>query len=123
MRTIFALCGVILLAGGFFIWRTMRLPTQYGAFTGAPKVAAADLIERPKDFLGKTVTVEGTISEQCKTMGCFFFFRAGGNILRIELQQIAMNAPMREGHQARVEGQIVPYGDGYQLFGSAVEFK
>ncbi|MEO7652312.1 MAG: hypothetical protein ABIZ80_17745 [Bryobacteraceae bacterium] len=123
MRTIFALCGVILLVGGFFIWRAMLSPVEFGIFTGAPKVAVADLIERPKEFLGKTVTVEGTISEQCKTMGCFFFFRAGGSALRVELQQIAMNAPMRQGHQARVEGQIVPHGEGYQLFGSAVEFK
>lgn len=123
MRTIFALCGLTLLIGGFFIWRAMQLPTLYGTFTGAPQAAVADLIERPKDFLGKTVTVEGKISEQCKTMGCFFFFRAEKSTLRVELQEIAMNAPMREGHDARVEGQIVPYGDGYQLFASAVEFK
>jgi hypothetical protein len=123
MRTIFALCGVILLAGGFFLWRAMQVPSIYGSFVGAPPAAVADLIERPKDFLGKTVSVEGTISEQCKTMGCYFFFRSGGKTLRVELNEIAMKAPMREGHGARVEGQIVTYGDGYQLFASAVEFK
>ena len=123
MRTIFALCGVILLGGGFFLWRAMQSPSIYGSFSGAPQAAVADLIHRPKDFLGKTVSVEGTISEQCKTMGCFFFFRAGGKTLRVELQDIAMNAPMREGHNAHVEGQILTYGDGYQLVASAVEFK
>jgi hypothetical protein len=123
MRTIFILCGVILVAGAVFAWRSMQMPTKYGAFTGAPKANVADLIERPKDFLGKTVSVEGTVREQCKTMGCYFFMPSGTKMLRVELNEIAMNAPMREGHQARVEGQMVPYGDGYQLFASAVEFE
>ena len=123
MRTIFALCGVILLAGGFFAWRALQLPTRFGTFTGAPPAAASDVVERPKEFLKKTVTVESTISEQCKAMGCFFFFRSGATVLRIELQQIAMNVPMREGRQARVEGQVVPYGDSYEFLASGVEFK
>src|SRR5438552_3151439 len=122
MRTILTLCGLILVAGGLFAWRAMRTPTHYGIFTRAPQAEVADLIERPKDFLGKTVSVQGTVREQCKTMGCYFFMLAGTKMLRVELQAIAMNAPTREGHQARVEGQIVPYGDGYQLFASAVEF-
>ena len=123
MRTIFALCGLILVVGVLFAWRSMQMPAHYGAFTAAPKVEVADLIERPKNFLGKTVSVEGTVREQCRTMGCYFFIPSGIKMLRVELQGIAMNAPMREGHQARVEGQIVPYGDGYQLFANAVEFK
>ena len=39
-------------------------------------------------------------------MGCYFFIPSGTKMLRVELQDIAMNAPMREGHQARVEGQM-----------------
>jgi hypothetical protein len=123
MRTIFALCGLILVVGVLVAWHSMQMPTHYGAFIGAPKAEVAELIERPKDFLGKTVSIEGTVRDQCNTMGCYFFIPSGTKLLRVELNEIAMNAPMREGHQARVEGQIVPYGDGYQLFASAVEFK
>jgi hypothetical protein len=123
MKAIFALCGLTLLIGAFFIWRAMQMPTLYGSFTGAPSVAVTDLVRRPKEFLGKTLTVQGRVYQQCQTMGCFFFFRAENTNLRVELKEIAMNAPMREGHEARVEGQIVPYSDGYQLFASAVEFK
>jgi len=48
---------------------------------------------------------------------------AGEKTLRVDLEKIAMNAPMREGRPARVEGHMVPYGDGYQLFASAIEFR
>ena len=100
----------------------MQAPTAFGSFSGAKKTPVELLVERPKDFIGKTVLVEGPVQQQCKAMGCFFFIPAGKNLLRVELQAIAMTAPMKEGHIARVEGQMVPFGDGYQLFASAVQF-
>ena len=123
MRTIFALCALILTGGAVLTWRMMQMPNEYGTFTGAPFTPVQELIERPRDFQGKPVRVEGTISEQCQTMGCFFFLRSPKGNLRVDLQEIAMNAPMREGHLARVEGQLVPYGTGYQLYASAIEFQ
>ncbi len=123
MKTILAICAAILAIGGFVLWRSLQLPTLSGSFTGAPKAAVIDLIERPKDFLNKTVLIEGEIREQCKSMGCFFFFHVRDKQLRVDLEPIAMNAPRREGRPARVEGQLVPFGDGYQLSASAVEFK
>lgn len=123
MRTILALCAFILAAGGVMLWRSSQETTIYGNFTGAPKTAVTELIERPKDFQNKTVLIEGQITQQCKSMGCFFFFKAGQKQLRVDLQIVAMNAPMREGRPARVEGQMVPFTDGYQLMASAVEFQ
>jgi hypothetical protein len=123
MKTILALCVAILAIGGFLLWRSMQLPTLFGAFTGAPRTAVIDLIERPKDYLNKTVLIEGQIREQCKAMGCFFFFHEGDKQLRVDIEQIAMNAPRREGRPARIEGQLVSFGDGYQLSATAVEFK
>ena len=123
MRTILVLCGLTLVVGAALIWKAMRLPYHYGAFTGAPKADVAELIARPAEFLHKTVSIEGTVRQQCTTMGCFFFFLSGKNMLRVELREIAMNAPRRNGRAARVEGQIVPYGDGHQFVASAVEFQ
>lgn len=123
MRTILAICALSLVVGSVLVWRTLRLPTHYGVLTGAPKVEVADLINRPKDFLHKTVALEGEVRNQCTTMGCYFFFFSGKQMLRVELAEIAMNAPRRNGRPARVEGQVVPYGDGYQFLASAVEFE
>src|SRR5437016_7477119 len=123
MRTIFTVCALILASGGYWLWRSMQLPTHFGEFIGAPAAAAADIVDRPKDFVGKTVSVSGRVNEQCKTMGCYFFFPTSNGPLRVELKDIAMDAPMREGHPAHVQGQVMPFGDGYELYASAVEFE
>jgi hypothetical protein len=123
MKKILLLCVVTLAVLAAMVWRASAQPSRFGAFTSAPKVELARLIAEPQAFLGKTVEVEGTVAEQCKTMGCYFFFRAGKDTLRVDLQEVAMKAPMKEGRTARVEGQIVPYDGGYQLYASAVEFK
>lgn len=123
MKTIFALCAAVLIGAGAWIYHATRMPNSYGTFTGAPTIAVADLIARPKDFLNKTVAAEGVVREQCTSMGCYFFFRDGDKTLRVDIQSVAMTAPRKNGRPARVEGRMEPYGDGYQLFASAVEFK
>ncbi len=123
MKMIFALCSAVLIAGGLLLYRSTRMPNKYGTFSEVPKVEVIDLIERPKAYLKKPVAAEGVVREQCTSMGCFFFFREGDKMLRVDIQEVAMTAPRKNGHQARVEGQMVPYGDGYQLYAYAVEFK
>ena len=105
MKTILIFGALILVVGGMLLWRTLRLPSEYGKFTGAPKVEVADLIDNPQQFQRKMIRLEGEVRDQCTTMGCYFFFRS-----------------RRNGRIARVEGQVVPYGDGYQFVASAVEF-
>ena len=123
MKTIITLCVVALGLVSYFSWRSMRMPDHFGSFTDTPTVEVADLIERPQDFLKKTVTISGVVRDQCTTMGCFFFFLSEKGRLRVDLEQIAMNAPRRGGRVARVEGQIVPYDHSYQFLASAVEFQ
>jgi uncharacterized protein YdeI (BOF family) len=123
MKNILILCAITLAVGSAFVWRAVAKPHRFGSFTGAPRAEVAALVERPKEFVGKTVSVDGTITEQCKAMGCYFNFKDGGKSLRVDLQDIAMTAPMHEGKPARVEGQLVPYADAYQLYATAVEFR
>ena len=123
MKKILILCAATLIVATVLIWRVVAKPSRYGQFTGAPRAEVTALVERPKDYLGKTVSVEGSITEQCKAMGCFFTFKDGSKALRVDLQDIAMTAPMHEGKPALVEGQLVAYGDAYQLYATAIEFR
>ena len=123
MKTILILCGIVAVLGGALLWYELRPKTQFGSFIGAPKAEVSNLIDRPNDYLQKTVAIEGTVREQCTTMGCYFFFVLEKRRLRVDMADIAMNAPRRNGHRARVEGQMVPYADGYQFWASAVELE
>jgi len=122
MRNILILCGLTLIGGGFLLWRATRPPVIFGQFAGAQVTAVAELATNPAPYLKRTVAVEGQIRRQCRVMGCFFFFESGGKELRIDLEAITMTAPNHEGGRARVEGQLVPFGDGYQLSATAIQF-
>lgn len=124
MRNILILCGIVLAAGALWLARVLRTPTLYGTFTGAPRAETADVLAKPESFLHKTIALEDVIRDQCTSMGCYFFFRSGDKLLRVELAEIAMHAPKhRNGRKARVEGQLVPYDHSYQLIATAVEFE
>ena len=123
MRTILALCAMILAGAAGAAWYGTRGLEGAGTFTGAPMVEVADVLERPGSFLKKTIALEGEVRYQCKATGCFFFFVAGRKQLRVDLEQIAVNAPKHEGRQARGEGQLVLYGSSFQLLATAVEFR
>ncbi len=122
MRTIFVLCALIFVIGAVLIWRFRQLPTHYGEFIGAPQTSVDDLVNHPQEFAGKTVSVQGIVRDQPENMRCHFFFPATNGMLRVELNAITEDAPKREGHLARVEGQLVPYNDGFELYASAVDF-
>lgn len=123
MKAILTLCAVTLIVGGALLYRHTRLPNRFGEFGGAATAKVSDLVDSPKDYLKRTVSIEGVVSKQCTTMGCFFFFHEGDKILRVDLQEVAMTAPRKNGHRARVEGRMVPYGDSYQFYASAVQFE
>jgi uncharacterized protein YdeI (BOF family) len=122
MKKILLLCAAIALMAGVFLWRATARLVRFGSFTGVPKAEVASVIADPKAYLSRTVELEGVVSEQCRSMGCFFF-KSGKNTLRVDLQESAMTAPLREERKARVEGQTVPYDGAYQFFASAVEFE
>ncbi len=77
MRKIFVLCILTAMVATAMVWRALGKPSRFGTFTTAPKAGVATLIADPQAFLGKPVEIEGTITEQCKAMGCFFFFHSG----------------------------------------------
>lgn len=123
MRTILIACGLIAVAVIAWMYFGLRAPNHYGGtFTNAPKVRVSELLERPSDFLGKQVTIEGKVEDQCPTTGCFFYFSSGQKKLRIELGDLAQKIPKRPGAPVTVEGQLVPFGNSYQFLGTAVEF-
>jgi hypothetical protein len=93
MKKILSLCIFIVVVATAIVWRAAAKPSRFGTFNAALRAEVARLVAEPKAFLGKTIDIEGTIPEQCKTMGCFFYFQSGNETRRVDLQDVAMKAP------------------------------
>ena len=125
MRTIFITCGVVLAAGILtLILRRSQTDHHGNLFLGFPNAAINELVDNPNDYLKKDVRIEGLISRQCPTAGCWFFITgANGRDVKVEMGDTTPKLPQRIGKTATVEGQLIKYGDGYVFIGTAVEFR
>ncbi len=47
------------------------------------KVSVTDIFSNPDSYTGKTVLVEGTVSEVCQAMGCWIVITDGTNNIRV----------------------------------------
>lgn len=75
----------------------------------------ASLIERPADFEGKTVRVEGTVQAVCQHMGCWMAFAAdgapGGKTLFVKVDDGVIVFPVTaKGRRAVAQGVIQRIG-------------
>ncbi|MCW8133588.1 MAG: hypothetical protein KIS92_24805 [Planctomycetota bacterium] len=124
MRNILILCGVTLLAiGAFAAWKLTQTKHYGEPFKGAPRAELKELIEQPEHFKGMPVSIAGTVLRQCPVSGCWFYFKtADGRDLRVELGDTVPGLPQKIGHEAVVEGRIVPQGPTYIFVGTGVEF-
>ncbi|MCX8031176.1 MAG: DUF4920 domain-containing protein [Thermodesulfovibrionales bacterium] len=60
-----------------------------------------------KDLDGKIVTVEGTITTQCQSSGCWFFISDGTAKIFVNLSTKGFTIPPKTGKKAKVMGQVI----------------
>jgi hypothetical protein len=125
MKTIFILCGLLLVAGVAVFFFLRPATDHYGnEFRGYAAVDIAPLVDRPADFLKKDATIRGTLGRQCPSSGCWFYLRdAAGKEVKVEMGDTTPKLPQRVGKTATVEGRLIRFGEGYEFVGTAVEFR
>lgn len=125
MKTILVLCGLIL--AGAIAWLVVARPwvRHYGSeFRGLAPVPVATLLDKPAEYLKKDVRIEGRVGRMCPQCGCWFVVMdAAGRELRVSSGDSAGCLPFRPGKTATAEGQLIPYGTGYQFIAESVEFR
>jgi len=70
---------------------------------------AAAILERPEQFAGQTVRIEGTVVEVCQKMGCWVAISAGeeGQELRVKVEDGVIVFPVSaRGKRAVAEGAV-----------------
>ena len=82
----------------------------YGTGVGnGEKVTIAEVLANPQSFAGKTVQVEGTVTDVCPKRGCWFEMagQAPGQKMRFKVQDGVMVFPMTaKGKHAVAEGVV-----------------
>ena len=125
MRKPLLIVVLVLAAGLGALFLLRSRPDHHGhPFREVPEVALQALLDKPGDHLRKDVRVKGKIVRQCPTAGCWFFLKASdGRELKVEAGDTLPELPQRVGKTAVLEGQLIPFGAGYEFIGTAVEFQ
>lgn len=129
MKTILTLCAVILVGAiAALAWKSISSEDHFGKpFAGLSTADIPDIVAKPDAYLGKPVAVHGVLKRQCPATGCWFFLADPADPtakqLKVEMGDTTPKLPKRMGRTARVEGQLIKFGDGYEFIGVAVTFE
>lgn len=93
----------------------------YGeTITTQPTTLIDDLVNKSKDFMEKTVKVEGQIVNECPG-GHWFYLKGNKEIIYVTLSGFIL--PQRVGKTAVVEGSLIDNNGTPALLGKGVEIK
>ena len=114
----------VLLAIWFLVGCGKKKAEHFGeAFTSAPQVSIAQLMETPDAFRRQGVRVKGEIERQCPASGCWLFLSDGsGRSIRVELGDYFPKLPQHVGGVAEVEGEWIAKGDRHEFIGTRISF-
>ena len=100
--------------------------TKLGAGVTLPDATAiADVVKSPKDFVGKTIRVDGVATAVCKEMGCWLAVsesdKAGAPTVRLKVEDDgAIVFPMSaKGKKVSAQGTFEAIGGGDEHSSSA----
>jgi len=86
---------------------------KYGAGVSIEKATPiTQLLSRPAEFAGKTVRVEGVVTEVCTMMGCWMALAPDGQanasqvLIQVEHDGVIVFPVTAKGHKASAEGVV-----------------
>ncbi len=109
---------LMLVAGLLAFAACQSGPPSDGEFAGTPYgepltlttlTHVAVILERPDDFVGERVLVEGTVTDVCDHMGCWMDLAGDRDDERIRVKVddgVIVFPQEASGHRARVEGVV-----------------
>ncbi len=80
------------------------------------------ILDNPADFTGKTVMIEGKITQECGA-GCWFNLADESGIIYVDIAPNNLSIPQKIGSKARVTGTVtISSQNSTYLVGSKVQF-
>jgi hypothetical protein len=104
----FVISQLVILLGGFAILLAADLKSYGEGVTQGEPTAIADILANPDVFAGKTVRVEGKITDVCRKAGCWMDIRDdAGRGIQIKVEDGVIVFPASAiGNRAVAEGKI-----------------
>jgi hypothetical protein len=85
--------------------------TVQAADNGYEKVAVKDILNKSTDYLGKGVTIEGKITQECPMRGCWITVDDGTGVVLADLNPNNFTIPLNQiGNTAKVYGNVTLVG-------------
>ena len=85
--------------------------TVQASDNGYEKVAVKDILNKSTDYLGKGVTIEGKITQECPMRGCWITVDDGTGVLLVDLSPNNFTIPLNQiGNTAKVYGNVTLVG-------------
>lgn len=85
--------------------------TVQASDNGYEKVAIKDILNKSTDYLGKGVTIEGKITQECPMRGCWITVDDGSGVLLVDLSANNFTIPLNQiGNTAKVYGNMTLVG-------------
>lgn len=111
-----SICAIVFIAG--------CTSEKYGGEVagGLPALKVKDVMLSPS-LQGKEVRLEGIITTQCMSNGCWFFLDDGTGQIYINLAPKGMAIPPRTGKLVKVAGIVQQDKDGFQIIATGIEIK
>ncbi len=123
MKKILVLCLILVIGLAIFFLRKSGGEHFGPEFKGVKLVPLEVAVTPSEDIQKEIIAVEGTITRQCPTSGCWFFITdKKGSQIRIELGHMGIKFPMRIGEMAKIEGRLMQGREGWQIIGENVRF-
>lgn len=97
---------------------------QYGAGVdpSAPKILVKDMFLRP-DLMGKKVTLEGRIVNQCASNGCWFYLQDETGQVYVDLSRNGFELPSLPNKAVIASGTVAKTQQAFLLIATGVEVK
>jgi len=123
MKPFAVLLMVSVAATGIITIGCSTAADTYGApISKSESTDIKDILVRPQDYAGKTVTIEGTIVRECPT-GCWFDLESGNAVLHVDINPAGFAIPQEVGSRALVEGEIQYLDNQVSMLGQGVKIQ
>jgi len=122
-RVIFSLLILTAVGALFFAYGCAKQDSSFGQpITQAQFTPIGNILAKPEQFAGKTVKVQGQITDECPSGGWFFLTDQTG-LIYVNLHPSYFAIPQVRGRQAVAQGSVRKEGTQVEIIGEGVELK